>query len=128
MFMQIRGALVWQCPACLHQNKNHMTPLRYRVKCMNLGCARMWTMGMVLYSSKGGRMTPPPDLIPVDGGIWRNGRIHKVLCDSCSEIIAQHHPPPHCTWIPLKEKEVEANGFADPLSMEDDDDGVSEDS
>jgi hypothetical protein len=121
MFMQIRGKVFWQCPACLTINKHTLRPLRYRVKCVNTACSRTWTMGMVLFSSLGGPLSPPPDLIPVDGGIWRGGRIHKVLCDSCSRIIAEHHPPPEGPWIPLKEAELKHGGFAAPAKEEDED-------
>lgn len=132
MFMQIRGRLLWQCPGCLYLNSHHLVPLGYRVKCRNVSkCKRTWVVGLTLYTLSGGFSSDdPPDLIPLDGGVWRNGKIHKVLCDSCSDIIAEHAPPPVARW-PSRQPRKPIDGFALPVEKDDkeeEEDGVSEDS
>lgn len=133
MFMQFRGNLHWQCPGCLWINRHRIWPLQYKVKCVNKDCCRIWTIGSVLYSNIGGSgRAAPPDLIPLDGGIYRNGRIHKVLCDSCSAVLAEHMPPPVARWPSIHRRKSNHNdGFADPIIEEEEkgeQDGISESS
>lgn len=132
MFMQMRGTLVWQCPACLWANRNRLQPLQYKLKCQHQPCGRTFAVGLVLYTRPGGVPEgPPPDLVPLDGGAWRNGRVHKVFCDGCSAVIAEHAPPPVDRW-PVSEgriRRVVGDGFAKPvLEKEEETDGISEDS
>jgi len=118
MFMQIRGVLVWQCPNCLQVNRNTMTPLRYKLKCSNRNCDRRWVAGMLLFAlaGQGTHPQPPPDLIAMDGGIWRGGRIFRVICDACSAVIREHFPPPTKRWpSPYKGSKIfDTDGYAEP--------------
>ena len=119
MFMQYRGPIDWQCPCCLQLNRNRLKPLSYRLKCKNPACRRTWVHGGTLYESGGGvGRQPPPDLIPLDGGVWRNGRIHKVYCDSCSAIICETIGPEPTRWStrPSIEKH---DGLAEDLEGKD---------
>ncbi len=130
MFMQFRGTLDWQCPVCLTLNRSSVFPLGYRLKCVNGNCTHLWIWGGVLYGSGGTRYpAQPPDLIPLDGGVWRNGKIHKVFCDGCSAVIAEHAPPPVVRWPSKRKRLRDADGFAKQLPIEgEDDDGLPEDS
>jgi hypothetical protein len=108
-----------------------MFPLRYRLKCTNQSCLREWAFGGTLYALAGGRTSNPPDLIPLDGGIWRNGRVHKVLCDSCSDVIAEHLPPPTQRWPSMHKRKKYVDDYAEVRTEEEEkeeEDGISTDS
>jgi hypothetical protein len=72
-------------------------------------------VGMMLYEPAGGgsAASAPPDLIPLDGGIWRNGKVHKVFCDICSGVISEHQPPPTYRWPSHLKKEGKNADFND---------------
>jgi len=93
---------MWQCPACLALTKSRMLPahLTYKLKCRNSECKRIWILGFGLAAFEGRQVDAPPDLIPLDGGVWRGGRIHKVFCDGCAKVIAEHAPPEGWIWRP----------------------------
>ena len=56
--------------------------------------------------------------MPLDGGVWRNGRVHRVLCDACGDIIREHHPPAVQRWPGGRGKAVFDNGGYAPVYEE----------
>lgn len=85
-FSRTVGVKAWCCPRCNQVNRTKIRPQTWQVTCSNEACMTRYAIGEVLYRVKQGFKVPPPDTL-MPGLYEAGGRINRVYCDGCAQVM-----------------------------------------
>jgi hypothetical protein len=92
------GAVHWICPYSGHLNQSPVNANHYRLMCSPGECNRRFVPGIVLYPTRPGRYSIPPDwVIPIPGEIYNStrGLVDIMPMGDLAIVPWKRHTPTH---------------------------------